>query len=119
MSREIDALVAKKVMGWGDRTIEMDDYPKIAIRDIFGFDNPMEFSPSTDIGAAWKVVERASDFDLSRETNAYIKKRGEDFKYYAEIWIDGELGVAHGKTMPIAISLAALKAVGVEICTQK
>lgn len=44
---ELDALVAEKVMGWTDC---------LAIKPKVGNGHP--FSPSTEIGAAWEVVEK-------------------------------------------------------------
>lgn len=78
-------------------------------------DKPCEIHPphySTDIAAAWEVVEKATDYEMARETNGYIEKKGKNFSVYANIWINGEMGMAYAEKMPLAICRAALKAVG-------
>lgn len=89
--RQIDALVAEKVMGWGD--------------------NPWQpFFPSTDIAHAWQVLERLKD-------KGYIFGIGidEDGKYVCTIFFDGAGWFEEtAETVQLAICLSALKAVGYE-----
>lgn len=112
MSRELDAKVAELVMG----------YELIKIRDIYvegawNGDNPdslielphQEKLPhySTDIAAAWKVVEKFS-FDL-KDWNGCGE---EDYRGYTCKLYDGRTQVEEtADTAPLAICLAALKAV--------
>ena len=107
--RELDALVAEKVMGWKsvDRADEKDggDFYGVTIRDGLTavYRVPLY---SVDIAAAWEVVEKCSgpSFWIERHPNAW------QVCFY-------ELGDSHAKTglassAPWAICLAALKAVG-------
>jgi Phage ABA sandwich domain len=93
--REIDRLVAEKVMGW--------EAGKYAYGSWF---------PTTNIADAWKVVEKLSkdgfEFQVWREKNGkYNVEFAKDFFYV--------FGFAESETAPLAICLAALKAVGVEV----
>lgn len=66
--RELDALVAEKVMGW-------DDSGDGEWRNEF--DRPIEsirlWRPSTDISAAWEVVEKMNELDFSITTHSLGK----------------------------------------------
>lgn len=86
---ELDALVAEKVMGWRDDVALLPP------------------SYSTDIKAAWEVVEKmGSNFIIASE------KRGE----FAVFFGPGEIDeFCKSSSSPHAICLAALKAVGYEI----
>lgn len=96
-NRQIDTLVAQYVMGLPDKDINR--------RTMVRSDLPHY---TTDIAAAWQVVEK-------------LKKHG----FYAVIWVKpgivqlychNEVCTIEEKgTVPLAICLAALKAVGVEI----
>jgi hypothetical protein len=92
--REIDRLVAEIVMGW--------EGGKYAYGSWF---------PTTDIRDAWKVVEKLSkdgfDFQVWREKGKYNVEFAKDFFY--------SFGFAESKNVSLAICLAALKAVGVEV----
>lgn len=64
--RELDALVAEKVMGWrrhptdrwhdGERELDRDHAVEGGGGDYYHPDEP--WSPSTEIAAAWEVVEK-------------------------------------------------------------
>jgi len=55
--RELDALVAEKVMGWTvDGIWRM--YTGEVVRHAAGKNMKTRFNPSTDISAAWEVVEK-------------------------------------------------------------
>lgn len=57
---ELDMLIALKVMGWEDTGFNNStvwDYRR-KIRMISGMGNIRTFNPSTDIKAAWEVIER-------------------------------------------------------------
>lgn len=62
---------------------------------------------STDISAAWKIIERLQLAILPQHTAGYrVDSRTNTQLPYVEAWAD---------TAPMAICLAALKAVGVEV----
>ena len=95
--RELDALVAEKVMGWKDPS------------PVFGLMEDVEgnanFPPdySTSIAAAWRVVEKwQGDITVDRR-NEHFKVTFYKPSYEYEVWAE---------TLPLAICLAALKAVG-------
>jgi hypothetical protein len=82
---EIDRLVAEKVMGW-----ELCDYG-FWETEVGPLDSETEFNPSTDISDAWLVLEKSG--------------------FHGEV---GDIG-GDANSFPMAICLAALKAVGIEV----
>lgn len=108
--REIDALVAEKVMGFrtGIAVFETGSVP--VILDKFT-DIEVPFY-STDIAAAWTVVEKTG-----------LLKSQQLFQQSSGKWIIGNLDTQDGllilcaeaETASAVICLAALKAMGVEI----
>jgi hypothetical protein len=66
------------------------------------------WNPSTYIEDAWLVVEKLGNEFL-------IRKRLDGMDYRAWVRIKDKEYYAHGKKAPMAICLAALKSVGVEI----
>lgn len=130
-SREFDALVAEKVM-----RLEVKSYESLKgadIREKFGtFWTPIrdnnygtpyqQWQPvqpySTDIAAAWEVVEvivnmRRQDFKL---LYAKLPPPQNDRKGWRAIFTTGQgTREAIAPTVPHAICLAALKACGVEV----
>jgi len=133
--RELDALVAEKVMGckwgefhntpdepgrWEDHKFLVDpDGNKVAVRwktknlltwDMCHYWPSRPLRPySTDIAAAWEVVEKFISEGVSIYRDDRQPSKG---KWYA-LFGDG-CGV-EADTVPLAICLAALKAVGVEV----
>ena len=120
--RELDALIAEKVMGWA-ATHEDELYiwfndgvpgpPKRFCSDIDYYrENPFFWSPSTQIADAWLVVEKL------REMGAWISLGAKDGAFnwdfrgiIREEQDDERRFIAHAATAPLAICLAALKAV--------
>lgn len=110
--RELDALIASKVMGWlhvgrgitsfADATLLPFDHGR---RDG---STPFEPVPpySTDIRAAWAVVERVRH--LSQESSTRLEHEGE--LWHATFSTLDFLAQASGETAPLAICRAALKA---------
>lgn len=104
--RELDALIAEKVMGWV-KTLRLPN-----AHDTW--DDPAGlckswvemFTPSTDISAAWQVVEklRLSQFDVHLCTATVFG----DWK--CGFW-KGSAGTVSASTAPLAICLASLRAV--------
>lgn len=115
--RKIDALVAEHVM---DREIvwkDLDVRPKLFV-DGGPATEEMPFY-SSDIAAAWEVVEKLPDYDLKRRYGKWAcTSLGDDC-----VWeLDLPPGIsdltklgAVADTAPLAICLAALKARGVEV----
>lgn len=108
--RELDALVAEKVMGRCGHTLRrVQDHHQCQKcgEEFWGLAWHKGYcafpSFSTDIAAAWNVVER-------------LKDRYFLLQYYGDGW-DCQIGGTSrtGNTVPLAICLAALKAVGVEV----
>lgn len=91
--REMDALVARQVMGWP----EQDCHP--------GALAWAGWSPSTDIDSAWDVVEKMIE---KHRVDLHGLRGGKDWR----CWVAG-FDHADAPTAPLAICRAALKAVGV------
>lgn len=103
--RELDALVAEKVMGWRKRETPPGGHIWID-KDNLAY-VPGELPRySTDIAAAWEVVEKLNNLDFSIEYEREIK-----------IWrASFEQGIpALEREAPLAICFAALNAVGVDV----
>ena len=123
---ELDALVAEKVMGWevtrrdhpmlegGEQVIHAKDADgalRAVIWDIANYPRSLWWHPSTDITAAWEVVEKVWG-------NMAMRWDRPDGK----VWVSGipagfwhkEVSEAVGETAPHAICLAALKAVALD-----
>lgn len=114
--RELDALVAEKVMGWrpwsgGYYYGSADGQVMVCLHENDGM--ARYWSPSTDIAAAWRVVERlhtGRTFGLD-----WLGFDGEEWRCcFGWSENDDHLGFHHAEaaTAPLAICLAALKAVG-------
>jgi hypothetical protein len=123
--REIDRLIAEKVMGCEEApSIWFNDYDKskkyYCISDTLDKEiNIIEyvdrgwvqylFYPSENIADAWQVVEKLDVEEFS------ISKFGQEYHVWVEIELGGEGFLIKSKTAPLAICLAALKAVGIEV----
>ena len=136
MSREMDALVAEKVMGWPH--IGMDDPYRLYVHHggvivegspskfpSFGI-IPSRWCPSEDIAAAWDVVEkmrnRTAGIDVFIRRDDDIGKRAKFCCWmhgvHEDFWKPGmleECAFYDANSAPKAISGAALKAFGIEI----
>lgn len=115
--RERDALIAEKVIG-AEReevnyTIGHSSYTSV-FWHIGGwrFDEASLPHYSTEIGAAWRVVERLHAQRVRVAVIAYL-----DGNYRCELRGQGTefLLAMEGPTAPAAICLAALKVVGTEV----
>lgn len=105
--RDLDALVAEKVMGWfKDRYSEYWFPPGTNITNGAVVDLPHY---STSIEAAWEVVEKLKEgvlyFELVRTPDGWISQ------FYSEAKYD-PAPIEDAPTAPHAIAVAALKAVG-------
>jgi len=108
--RELDALVAEKVMGW--KPSMFSNYPwQLVPPDGDGSAVRQVPNYSTDIAAAWLVVERMCEFP------SYVSL---GFGKWLQFRVDIATGAgrevmnsrAFAKTAPLAICNAALAAVG-------
>lgn len=110
--RELDALVAEKVMGWR----RLPDTPEWGVPPDYTTGGALGWRPySTDIAAAWEVVEKLREgwlevnldctaFNCANTVRCCVTKQGQQhppFPLYAD-----------AKTAPLAICRAALRAVG-------
>lgn len=105
--RELDALVAEKVMGYpGDGNVWY------VTGDYANPDSIPEYS--TDIAAAWEVVEKMKhsswSFSIRSSDDCEAEFSLNDGKFLQNA---DTVGMGRGDTAPYAICLAALKAVGI------
>lgn len=122
--RELDALVAEKVMGWRHWESSYAVGPKPHWITPDG-DSRVEWSPSTDIAAAWEVVDklgsgamwmqRMSHTGLTSDSTEpelveYTKAHGRHPNWRVKFGKKGKW--AFSDSSPHAICLAALKAIG-------
>lgn len=133
---DLDALIAERIMGWhvgkgGARAIapspgyEATTYWYDAdgramaprVKDVFA--NLYPWSPTTDIAAAWQVVERMRLLGwTSAMTDLTVDSGTEWWSWHFDQFTPppGGATVQAQATSPmLAISLAALKALGVEV----
>jgi hypothetical protein len=111
--RELDALIAEKVMGW-----TLKENPKAFYDfEVFSWEggnvDVCDFRPSTSISDAWQVVDKLKDYMCELEF---------DFGYENRIWamftVAGIIDELHpsfqseGRSAAHAICLAALLYVG-------
>lgn len=105
--RELDALVAEKVMGWHKGA----ELSSAWFDSRHNFVHWKEWCPTVDIKAAWEVVEKmreeGTDVDIYWSGNEWIVTLGEN--------PGGSPDGATSDTAPRAICLAALRAKGVEV----
>lgn len=115
--RELDAVVAEKVMGW--KKTPVDNYPwQMLPPDATELKVKSCPRYSTDIAAAWQVVER---FRRGSEQTGVAACVGIEICDGCEpdttVWIYSPM-IAHvevtEQNAPLAICLAALKAIGVD-----
>ena len=102
--RELDALVAEKVMGWVENT---DPQGCCYIEPHTGVEHH-SFAPSTDIAAAWEVLDAIGGNEFDAEITCGMD--GVSVGINRTISGDHE-HCATGDTAPHAICLAALEAV--------
>ena len=120
--RDLDALVAEKVMGMigynnlptiADLEKQLDD-PKNVV-DILPSGECRVIRPySTSIAAAWEVVEKlSSDYSIELTQNHQVNH----LQYICKFWklSGGDVFYDVADIAPLAICLAALKAVGAEV----
>lgn len=102
--RELDALVAEKVMGYPKEIISINGSVKSPngdwmVREIDEY--------STDISAAWEVAEKLGSFWIDHT----VSDLGIDVEFFTSLDHSKERLVATADTAPLAICRAALLAV--------
>ncbi len=106
---KLDALVAKRVMGW--------PYSLTSDGCLVGIAPTRIWSPSTSIADAWVVLEKLVADGWSYQITTLCGEHCESG--YPLVWFmrgDDEDGQCeHEAEVPASICLAALKAVGVEV----
>ncbi len=110
--RELDALVAEKVMGWKSFG-EHWAIPGEA-NDIRRVHKKVHWRPSEDISAAWQVVSHMKSQSNGLFGFMVDLRLSEEWDAEFDMYDEQESYKATGDTAPHAICLAALKAVGVE-----
>lgn len=120
--RELDQLVAEKIMGWRKHAVEgyWHNAPtdqlydaswiggsNLGTYDYCWFDLDGFPRYSTCIARAWEVVERADQFEMHGSIG--------DGPYRAWLSFADKDEEASALSMPLAICLAALKAVGHDV----
>jgi hypothetical protein len=110
--RELDALVVEKVMGC--RLVGVLGEENSVWETPDGKVVGVQWSPSTDIAAAWKVVEKMR---TDKTNPAYITIVAERTGVSVCIQTSGINVRGDADTAPHAICLAALKAVGANVPT--
>jgi len=121
--RELDALIAEKVKGYkltnpqdgpvmkyGSVTVQYLKTWMNSAGELFNNETLPEYS--TDIAAAWKVVE---NIQLSFPGTVFEFKSYSPEQHAHAIFIGPKTSSAEADTAPLAICLAALKSVGVEV----
>jgi hypothetical protein len=131
-SRERDALVAEKVIGFPDVTILPGLGPVYNFTGCQGMPRCHVKNYTTDIAAAWEVIEHLTKdkrFNINPATDGllftwHVEQQINDERksnYYVRFEFDGikydnhSSGDGHADTAPEAICLAALRAVGIDI----
>lgn len=117
--RALDALVATHVMGW--KNFRGHYYPASPHPEanILGHVVPPY---STDIAAAWQVVEKLKERSDLFPQISWIRVHDNQYQHRCEIWqndppnkLYGWLADVYADTAPLAICLAALAVMGVEV----
>jgi hypothetical protein len=117
--REMDALVAERVMGWVRHPDSMyrhwcERQPDGTLRFLDQCE-PLHtvrpWHPSTDIAAAWEVVEKLRGESFPWEFSLGWRHIEPFVSFGRTANQKDEIGFSHGETAPLAICRAALKTV--------
>jgi len=107
--REINRLVAEKVMDWAQGEYAKDKWYYKKNGQIHGMAKFVkDWNPSTNIADAMEVLDKFDAYQITKVVrDRYVVqiRNHKAFKSYKH----------EEKTLPLAICLAALKAVGVEL----
>ena len=123
--RELDTLVAEKVMGWSSQADGLywdtgNHRTRLVLGSIIakkrkemGLENAQDFvfAPSTNIADAWEVVPV---LDQRLDQFWSVVRAGEKFEFYSNPYELGDYtAYVEADTLPLLLCLAALKAKGV------
>lgn len=119
--REMDVLIAEKVMGWG---IEVNPIFEggIGLQVSPGTTKAIAmFAPSTDIAAAWEVLRKLQqDFFINIVCGRNDGRKNGRIRFKCDIGYYDNSGevewYAEANTFPLALGRAALKSMGVAKC---
>ncbi len=123
MSIALDRLVAEKVMGWtlADRwACGWGKGPSVYITNLEKSPTWQDFTPSTDIAAAWEVVEhlrKQKHEDGGRKYLVSMIDHTDSVEIVVEDFREGDSWLAVNESAPMAICLAALRAMNVPEAT--
>ena len=116
--REMDTLVAEKIMGWERGNISalpQGDIPVWHTGEGKGWKThqSINWSPSTVINSAWEVVEKILEKPCSINVQTEFHSDGNHSSCFIHPYPRGttNLIMGHGSTAPLAICRAALLAV--------
>jgi hypothetical protein len=108
--QELDALIAERVMGWHVERYATYGAPSDHWHDATGSRvASSDWSPSTDIAAAWQIVERLRLFDSA--VGGKVLWQDEDTWHVGHLFWEQLQSDAHADTPMLAICRAALTAV--------
>ena len=115
--REIDRLVAKKILGWKEKELPNND-DGLPYSSYYWVDNGDEkilpanfFNPSTNLEHVFKYV-----VEVLTNNQYFFKLNNSNNRTYVCLFSDYEHNYyAEASTVPLAICLAGLKAVGVDV----
>ena len=116
--RELDALVAEKVMGYARKRDDCNTYWV----DADGFEPSHSHDYSTDIAAAWELLDTISRREhLTTSYSVQFDDKSGKFLVIIQDWyrssgmMKGSYPSEYTDTAPHAICLAALRACGMDI----
>lgn len=113
-NQQVNALIAEKIMGWEQRNylgLWISDNGTLWITNDLRPRTPHKtFHPSTDISVAWEVVTALTERGVQVEIQNFDEVIDVGHWYVA---VNGFF--ANADTVPLAICLAALGAVGVDV----
>jgi hypothetical protein len=119
---KLDALIAENVMGWKRQENIAWRTPHVYLYvDHNGHIRLPEEVPhySTDISAAWQVVEAIERRGWFVEVGLCNAEYGPKKRAWCQVGVYGDngayVGEAYEDTAPLATCLAALRAIGVEV----
>lgn len=114
--QKLDALVAGKVMGWTGYRYEREGSEHTEWIEVNGRGKRVycDWHPSTDIAAAWQVVERILAIEKAKKTDLpvfVVDASPSGGSAMIQIGMGCRVVTENAETVPLAICRAALKAV--------
>lgn len=122
--RKIDAMITEKVMGLGVLQETVDEFSVYNLIGEFADARPLP-RYSSDIAAAWEVVEKlrsAPDFVFTLVDSSHTVGHSTEWYCmvgYTRAGFDFSKAGAGANTAPLAICLAALEAGGIDVSREE